>query len=92
MLLCSNFRTSFYFEKRKGPNFHASFSHFESADFVLILQNDLFMMDSASTHYAIAVGEHLNFETNGNWIGRGGLMECPARYLELSSYDFFTWK
>lgn len=49
-----------------------------------------FMQDGAPPHYALCVREYLNFHF-GEWIGRRGFIEWPARSCDLTPCDFFLW-
>jgi hypothetical protein len=50
-----------------------------------------FQHDGCPAHYSLIARELLNREFNGRWIGRGGLINWPARSPDLTSPDFFLW-
>lgn len=51
----------------------------------------IFQHDGAPPHYAAAVREFLDANFPGQWIGRRGPVEWPARSPDLSPLDFFLW-
>lgn len=47
--------------------------------------------DGCPAHYSLIAREVLNRYFNGRWIGRGGVINWPARSPDLTSPDFFLW-
>ena len=47
--------------------------------------------DGALPYYARIFRDYLNKRFNNRWIGRGGPIEWPPRYLDLKSPDFYLW-
>lgn len=50
-----------------------------------------FQQDGAPPHYVAPVREFLDNRFPGQWIGRRGPIEWPARSPDLSPLDFFLW-
>ncbi|GFU10709.1 uncharacterized protein TNCV_4175231, partial [Trichonephila clavipes] len=50
-----------------------------------------FQHDGAPAHFSADVGSALDTKYPGQWIGRGGLLNWPARLPDLSCLDFFLW-
>ena len=50
-----------------------------------------FQQDGAPAHYAVSVRKWLDEHFRGRWIGRRGVVEWPARSLDLTPLDFFFW-
>lgn len=50
-----------------------------------------FQQDGAPPHFARQVREYLNTVFPGQWIGRRGPIEWPARSPDLTPLDFFLW-
>lgn len=50
-----------------------------------------FQQDGAPPHFHRQVRAFLNTQLNGQWIGRRGLIEWPARSPDLTPLDFFLW-
>lgn len=50
-----------------------------------------FQQDGAPPHYAVNVREFLDTNFAGQWMGRRGSVEWPARSPDLSPLDFFLW-
>lgn len=55
------------------------------------IQTMWFQQDGAPPHYAINVRRYLNETFPMKWIGRGGVVNWPARSPDLTSLDFFLW-
>lgn len=59
------------------------------------LMNDLpefvFQHDGCPAHYRNIVREYLDNVFPNSWIGRGGPIEWPARYPDLTPLDFYVW-
>lgn len=64
-----------------------------------IIENDehyledqlVFEQEGAPLHYALPVPQYLDQRFPGQWIGRRGAIEWPARSPDLSPLDFFLW-
>ena len=54
-------------------------------------QDMIFMQDGAPPHYATAVRHFLNDALPGQWLGRRGPLEWPARSCDITPCDFFLW-
>ncbi|CAK1592284.1 unnamed protein product [Parnassius mnemosyne] len=50
-----------------------------------------FQQDGAPPHYHRDVGAYLDQNLSGQWIGRRGPIEFPARSPDLTPLDFFLW-
>lgn len=50
-----------------------------------------FQQDGAPPHYVLPVRQFLNDAFPGQWIGRRGPIEWPARSPDLTPLDFFLW-
>lgn len=50
-----------------------------------------FQQDGAPPHYAAPVRAFLNEHFPGQWLGRRGPIEWPARSPDLNPLDFFLW-
>ncbi|UYV73871.1 hypothetical protein LAZ67_11001217 [Cordylochernes scorpioides] len=50
-----------------------------------------FQLDGAPPHYHRDVRAYLDKNLSGQWIGRRGPIEFPARSPELTPLDFFLW-
>ena len=50
-----------------------------------------FQQDGASAHYSNIVGNYLNENFDGKWMGRRAAIEWPARSPDLTPLDFFLW-
>lgn len=50
-----------------------------------------FQHDGCPAHYSLLAREVLDRNFNGRWIGRGSLINWPARSPDLTSPDFFLW-
>ena len=51
----------------------------------------LFQQDGAPCHYATEVRRILDESLPGQWIGRRGPIEWPARSPDLTACDYFLW-
>ena len=51
----------------------------------------IFHQDGASAHYSSRVRTYLDNKRPGNWIGRGGPVEWPPRWPDLTPCDYFLW-
>lgn len=51
----------------------------------------IFQQDGASSHYCVNAREILDREMPGQWIGRRGPTEWPARSPDLTVCDFWLW-
>lgn len=54
-------------------------------------RNVTFQQDGAPPHYYADVRHYLNATYPGQWIGRRGSTEWPARSPDLTPLDFFLW-
>uniref|UniRef100_A0A2C9L5J0 Tc1-like transposase DDE domain-containing protein n=1 Tax=Biomphalaria glabrata TaxID=6526 RepID=A0A2C9L5J0_BIOGL len=50
-----------------------------------------FQQDGAPPHYHRDVRAYLDHNVPGQWIGRRGPIEFPARSPDLTPLDFFLW-
>ncbi|UYV61200.1 hypothetical protein LAZ67_1003794 [Cordylochernes scorpioides] len=50
-----------------------------------------FQLDGAPPHYHRDVRAYLDQNLSGQWIGRRGPIEFPARSPDLTPLDFFLW-
>ena len=50
-----------------------------------------FQQDGAPPHYSRAARETLIIEFPDRWIGRGGLVNWPARSPDLTPSHFYLW-
>lgn len=50
-----------------------------------------FQQDGAPAHFHRDVRDFLGHQLRGQWIGRRGLIEWPARSPDLTPMDFFLW-
>jgi len=50
-----------------------------------------FQHDGAPPHYSHEVRNFLNYRFPGQWIGRGGPHNWPARSPDLSALDYCVW-
>lgn len=57
----------------------------------LHLQGVWFQQDGAPAHYSLQTRNYLNQVFPNRWIGRGGIIEWPARSPDLSPNDFSLW-
>ncbi|XP_025270745.1 uncharacterized protein LOC112639812 [Camponotus floridanus] len=56
-----------------------------------VRQQMWFQHDGCPSHYSRTAREVLDREFNGRWIGRGGPVNWPARFPDLTSPDFYLW-
>ena len=47
--------------------------------------------DSCPAHYAMVARQVLDRKFSGRWIGRGGVVNWPARSPDLNPLDYFLW-
>lgn len=50
-----------------------------------------FEQDQALPHYRMTVRQMLDEKLPGSWNGAGGLIPCPAHFLDLTALDVFLW-
>jgi len=48
-----------------------------------------FQQDGAPAHNAIIVRQHSNQIFSNRWIGTNGVVPWPARFLDLTPFNFF---
>ena len=56
-----------------------------------VMQRLWFQHHGAPAHFALDVREYLKNVFRNRWIGRGGLVQWPPRYPDLTAMDFFIW-
>ena len=52
----------------------------------------IFQQDEAFLHYDNKVREYLARKLPGRWIGRGWPISWPARYPDLTPFDYYLWE
>lgn len=73
-------------------NFLSNELHVLLEDVPLCIRRDMwFQHDGAPPHFARITRTLLNKMFGQRWIGRGGLIQWPARSPDLTPLDFFLW-
>ena len=78
-------------ENVSGENYRNMLNNLALPHFACLRKDYIFHQDGAPPHCSNRVRNYLNRKRHGNWMGRGGPVEWPARSSDLTSCDFFLW-